>query len=155
MIINIDTKLDAIHNGLSQLEDHLKPMVLDKKILSRLGARVKADAKRYIKGNVTQRTGAMYKGVFTYYNRLMRQQIVSNSAQREAGSPFKKAGRYPFILAAGHRLDPRTGKMLSWGFKDWVEGPGIRYMRSNRANDDIQAVINRELDKLKKKGVLA
>lgn len=154
MIINIETKLDAIHNGLSELDDYLKPATLDRKILSRLGARVKSDSKKAVRALVTQRTGAMYKGVFTYYNRLMRQQVVSNNAQRDAGK-FKKAGRYPWILAAGHRLDPRSGKMLSWGFRDWVEGPGIRYMRSERADDDIEKVLNRELEKLKKKGVLA
>lgn len=151
-MINIEAKLDAIHRGFEEVSDVLKPEKLDKYILSRLGAGVRTQAKRAVRSLVRQRSGAMYKGVFTYYNRAKKQQIVTNNAQRGEG---RGGVRYPWILAAGHRLDPRSGKTLTFGERDWVEGPGNRYLWSEKADDDIEKVLNRELEKLKKKGVLA
>lgn len=150
-MINIEAKLDAIHRGFEDVADILKPARLDKYILSRLGAGVKKQAKRAVKSLVNQRTGAMYRGVYSYYNRAKRQQIVTNNA-----TSATSGARYPWILAAGHRKDPRTGRVLTFGIqRDWVEGPGKRYLWSEKADDDIEKVLNRELEKLKKKGVLA
>lgn len=151
-MISIEPKLEAIHKGFAEVSDVLRPDKLDKYILSRLGAGVKSQARRAIKGLVQQRTGNMYKGVYTYFNRAKKTQIVTNSAQRGEGP---KAGRYPWILATGHRKDPRSGRVLTFGVRDWVEGPGKRYLWSEKADDDIEKVLNRELEKLKKKGVLA
>lgn len=151
-MIEFEAKLEAIHKGFEEVSDILKPDKLDKYILSRLGAGVKTQARRAIKSLVRQRTGAMYKGVYTYFNRAKKQQVVTNNATKGEGP---KAARYPWILAAGHRLDPRSGKTLTFGERDWVEGPGNRYLWSNKADDDIEKVLNRELEKLKKKGVLA
>lgn len=150
-MINIEAKLDAIHEGFAEVADVLKPEKLDKYILSRLGAGVKTASRRAIKQLVKQRSGAMYKGVYSYYNKSKRQQIVTNNA-----TSATSGARYPWILAAGHRKDPRTGRVLTFGIqRDWVEGPGKRYLWSEKADDDIEKVLNRELEKLKKKGVLA
>lgn len=152
-MIHIQQKLEAIHEGFKELDFALKPEKLDKYILSRLGAGVRTEARRAVKRLVVNRTGAMQKGVYTYYDKKKREQVVTNNAQR-IGTNGKPA-RYPWILAAGKRLDTRSGKMLHFGERDWVEGPGNKYVWSNKADDDIEKVINRELDKLKKKGVLA
>lgn len=150
-MINIEAKLDAIHEGFAEVADVLRPEKLDKYILSRLGAGVKTKARREVLVVTKRRTGAMYKGVYSYYNRAKRQQIVTNNA-----TSATSGARYPWILAAGHRKDPRTGRVLTFGIqRDWVEGPGRRYLWSEKADDDIEKVLNRELEKLKKKGVLA
>ena len=151
-MISIEPKLEAIHKGFAEVSDVLRPDKLDKYILSRLGAGVKTQARRAVKSLVQQRTGKMYKGVYTYFNRAKKTQIVTNNAQRGTDS---RNGRYPWILAAGRRKDPRSGKVLSFGERDWVDGPGKRYLWSNKADDDIEKVLNRELEKLRKRGVLA
>lgn len=151
-MINLEPKLEAIHEAFRDVADTLSPDKLDKYVLSRLGAGVKTTARRSVKQLVKQRTGAMYRGVYSYYNRAKRQQIVTNNATRGDG---RTAARYPWILAAGHRLDTRSGKTLSFGERDWIEGPGNRYLYSNKADDDIEKVIEREIEKLRKRGVLA
>lgn len=148
-MINLEPKLEAIHEAFADVADVLSPQKLDRYILSRLGAGVKTVARKSAKQLVTQRTGAMYRGVYSYYNKAKRQQFVTNNATNPASG-----ARYPWILAAGHRRDTRSGKMLSFGERDWIEGPGNRYLYSNKADDDIEKVVNRELDKLKKRGVL-
>lgn len=153
-MVIIEQKLDAIHEAFKEVSDVLSPAKLDKFILSRLGYGVKTKARQSVRVLVKQRSGAMYKGVYTYYNKKKNQQIVTNNAAR-AGVLGKKDGRYPWILAAGKRLDPRSGRTLILGERDWVEGPGNRYLYSNKADDDIEKVLERELKKLQAKGVLA
>jgi len=148
-VIRLEAKLESIHEGFSQISDILSPDKLDKFILSRLGAGVKTQARRMARQLVKQRTGAMYRGVYSYYNKRRHEQIVTNNATGATG------GRYPWILAAGRRLDPRSGRTITFGERDWVDGPGKRYLWSNKADDDIEKVLTRELAKLKKKGVLA
>ncbi len=71
-MIIIEAKLEAIHEGFAEVADALKPEKLDKYILSRLGAGVKTQARRAVKNLVRQRTGAMYKGVYSYYSRAKK-----------------------------------------------------------------------------------
>lgn len=149
-MISVQPKLEAIHEGFAEVADVLKPEKLDKYILSRLGAGVKTVSRRAIKQLVKQRSGAMYKGVYSYYNKGKRQQIVTNNATNP-----KNGTRYPWVLAAGKRMEPRTGHIVHFGVRDWVERPGNQYIASNKADDDIEKVLNREFEKLKKKGVLA
>lgn len=147
-MISVQPKLEAIREGFKDVADVLKPEKLDKYILSRLGAGVKTMSRRAVKQLVKQRSGAMYKGVYSYYNKGKRQQIVTNNAQSARGV------RYPWILAAGKRMEPRTGHMVNIGVRDWVERPGNQYIASNKADDDVEKVLNREIEKLRKRGVI-
>lgn len=147
-MISVQPKLEAIHQGFAEVAEVLKPEKLDKYILSRLGAGVKTASRRAIKQLVKQRSGAMYKGVYSYYNKSKRQQIVTNNAQSSRGV------RYPWILAAGHRTIKKTNMRVNFGVRDWVERPGNQYIASNKADDDIEKVLNREIEKLRKRGVI-
>ena len=146
-MIIIDAQLEAIHEGLKAVEEHAK--WLDGNILKRLASGVKSKAKREVKALVTQRTGAMYKGVVYYYDAKNKRVVITNNATGGTND-----ARYPWILAAGRRLDPRNGKMLNFGAKDWIERPGNQYMSSGKAADDIQKVIDSFMRGLEKKGVL-
>lgn len=146
-MIVIQAQLEAIHRGLQDVEEHAK--YLDGDILKKLGAGIKAKSKREVKTLVAQRSGAMYKGVIFYYNPQKKQVVVTNNTRSETSG-----ARYPWVLAHGKRLDPRSGKVLKLKEIDWIERPGNQYMHSNKAEDDIQKVIDRFMVKLEKKGVL-
>lgn len=146
-MIVIQAQLEAIHEGLKAVEEHAK--YLDGNILKRLGSGIKSKAKKEVRVLVTQRTGTMYKGVVYYYDAKNKRVVVTNNA-----TGGTKAARYPWILAAGKRLDPRSGKTIDLGVRDWIERPGNQYMSSNKAEDDIQKVIDSFMRSLEKKGVL-
>ena len=146
-MIIIESQLEAIHEGLRAVMDHAK--YLDGNILKRLGSGVKSKAKKEVKVLVTQRSGAMYKGVVYYYDAQNKRVVITNNA-----TGGTQSARYPWILAAGRRLDPRSGKMLNFGARDWIERPGNQYMSSLKAEEDIQKVIDSFMRNLEKKGVL-
>jgi hypothetical protein len=146
-MIVIESQLEAIHEGLREVEKYSK--YLDGNILKRFGAGVKSRGKKEVKALVTQRSGAMYKGVVYYYDAKNKRVVITNNA-----TGGTKDARYPWILATGKRLDPRSGKTINFGVRDWIERPGHQYMSSIKAEEDIQKVIDSFMRGLEKKGIL-
>lgn len=146
-MISIEAKLEAIHKGLDAVADELP--YLDKDILRRLGRGVVQKSKQRYKEVLKKRTGLFYNSIKPVYSRRLKAMVVSASAESPRGV------RYPFVLAHGFRNEPRTGRKVFFGERDWIERPGRQYMWSEKADDDIEYVINYALEKLKKKGVIA
>ena len=147
MIVVVDAQLEAIHKGLAEVDKYAKN--LDVYILKRLASGVKSRAKQAVKALVTQRSGNMYKGVVYHFDYQNKRVTVTNNA---VGGT--KEARYPWILAAGKRLDPRSRKTINFGVRDWIERPGHQYMSSIKAEEDIQKVIDSFMRGLEKKGIL-
>lgn len=146
-MISIEAKLEAIHKGLAAVDDELK--YLDKDILRKLGRGVVQKSKQRYREVLQKRTGKFYNSIKPVYSNRLKAMVVSASAESERGV------RYPFVLARGFRREPRTGRKVVFGERDWIERPGRQYMWSEKADDDIEYVINYAIEKLKKKGILA
>lgn len=164
-MIYIEEKLDAIHDGLIQIDGYTKYLDLD--ILRKLGAGVARKAKSNYLGILRKRTGAMYKGIYYYVNKPKHQAVVTNQA---ANPPTTGGVRYPWVLAHGATIKAKNAKALTFMLpdgkwrrahsvviapRDWIERPGNQYISSLRADQDIEDVIQKMLDKLKKRGILA
>lgn len=164
-MISIEPKLDALHEGLQEIEQYTKYLDLD--ILRKLGSGVVKKSKSGYSGLLRKRTGRMYKGIYSYTDRGKKQQVVTNNA---TNPPTSGGVRYPWVLAHGATIQPRNGKMLTFITPDgkwrrahsviipsfdWLERPGNQYMSSLQADDDIEYVVQKKIDQLKKKGVLA
>lgn len=161
-MVVIEGKLDAIHEGLKDIAEYTKYIDLD--ILRALGRGVVRRSKREYLTKLKKRTGTMYKGIYSYQNKRRKQQVVTNQATDE-----KTGVRYPWVLAAGARIEPKAAKALRFQIdgkwisshgvtiapRDWVNRPGNQYMASEQADDDIEKVIERKIAQLKKKGILA
>lgn len=162
-MISIEAKLDAIHRGLDQVKDETKYLDLD--ILRKLGRGIVSKSKSTYKVLLTRQSGAMYKGIVSRVFKPQKIVVVSNIASNP-----KTGARYPFILAHGATIAPKKAKTLSFNIggkwisthgpikvpvHDWIERPGNQYMSSNKADDDIEYVIEYAINQLKKKGVLA
>lgn len=164
-MISIEPKLDALRDGLKEIEQYTKYLDLD--ILRKLGSGVVKKSKSEYSNTLRKRTGRMYKGIYSYTKRRSKEQIVTNDA---TNPPTSGGIRYPWVLAHGATIKPKNAKVLTFMTPDgkwrrahsviipsfdWVERPGNKYMSSLQADDDIEYVVQKKIDQLKKKGVLA
>jgi hypothetical protein len=171
-MVSIEGKLDAIHEGLKEVDQYMKYLDLD--ILRALGRGVVQRSKQRYRMLFTKPARKnspgydnkkhMYDGIYSYQNKRRKQQVVTNQATDE-----KTGVRYPWVHAAGARIEPKKAKVLRFQIdgkwvsshgvtlpvRDWVERPGNQYMASEQADDDIEKVIERKIAQLKKKGILA
>lgn len=146
-MISIEGKLDAIHKGLDAVKDETKYLDLD--ILRKLGRGAVSASKRRYLDILHKRSKNFYNSIKATTSTKKKITVVTSNASNP-----KTGARYPWVLAAGNRLDPRSGKTLTFGPFDWVERPSNQYMSSNKADDDIEYVINYAINQLKKKGIL-
>ena len=147
-MISIEAKLDAIHQALDQVADETQYLDID--ILRKLGRGVVRKSKQRYLEILHKRTKTFYNSIRATTSKRKRVTVVTSDATNP-----QTGARYPWILAAGKRMEPRTGKTITFPAFDWINRPGNQYMASNQADDDIESVIEYTLKKLKEKGVLA
>lgn len=165
MNISIEPKLDALHQGLQDVSEYTKYLDLD--ILRKLGSGAVRRVKSEYTSLLRKRTGRMYKGIYSYTDRSRKQQVVTNSA---SNPPTSGGIRYPAVLSRGAVIKPKAAKVLTFMTPDgkwrrahsviipridWLDRPAKQYMSSLQADDDIEYVVQKKIDQLKKKGILA
>ena len=146
-MIIVQQQLEAIHAGIAEMG--IQAPYLSKNVAQKLGRSIKTKSKQAIKTLVTKHSGAMYAGAFNYWSPSKKQEVITNNATSDTSG-----ARYPWVLAHGKRLDPRSGKTLTFAPVDFVEGPGNRYLNSSQEEDDVQKVIDSFMRGLEKKGIL-
>lgn len=160
-MISIEAKLDAIHEGLQEIEAECK--YLDPNILQALAS-----------GVISKTRGKMplyfksKKSLSKYMKKSLDKTKKLITIYSTATNPATGA-RYGFVLAKGARIVPKKAKFLQFQIdgkwirshgitlppRDWLEPAARAYMASEGADDAIEKTINKLMEKLKKKGVLA
>jgi len=162
MSISIEAKMDAIYDAFDEVRDEVPYLTID--VVRRLGRGVVSTVKRQYGTSFKKRTGAMYKGIRAVTDKTKLQTEVYSGAE-----DAKTGARYAFVLARGAMIEPQKKKCLTFQIdgkwyrthgsklpaRDWINRPGYQYVMSEKADDDVEKVIQQTIAKLKKKGVLA
>lgn len=161
MKISIESRLDEVRSSLDKVVAESKWLELD--ILRALGRGVVREAKAAYKTMFRKRTGEFYRAIKAKTSKDKHAVYVLSDATNP-----KTNARYPIVLARGVTIKAKRVKMLTFGIdgkwvrrkavslpaRDWLEGPGKRYLDSPASSADIEKVIQKTIDKLRAKGVL-
>lgn len=134
---------------------------IQRRIISGVGVQAKGQVKRnYLKSGLQKRSGALYKGVI--------RKVIDNGTAVvvEPDLASTNGVRYGYVLAKGAVIKPKKAKALTLNIdgkwirthevripsRDWVEPPVLNYLNSPLCDERINYLIERELQKLEKKG---
>lgn len=157
--VNISSDMEEIKNAFAEVREYTK--YLERDVLSEVGRGVVRAVK---KAYPFKRKGDLYRGIKSTLTKDKKSVYVSSYAKNE-----KTNTKYGWVLARGATIKPKKQKVLTFQVDgkwvrshgtlikahDWIAAPGRAYIGSQAFEDDIEKVINRKIEQLKKKGVLA
>lgn len=164
--VTLTTEFDAVHQALEEVKEYTK--YIDRDILQELGRQSVRVIKRDYPLHFRKRTGLLYKSITSKFSRDKKSVIITSTATNLAQGS-KGGARYGWVLARGATILPKKGKTLTFmgrdGWvrlhkvvlpgRDWIVGPAMSYLHGPQVVDDIDKVVQKKLDKLRAKGVIA
>jgi len=164
--VTLTTEFDAVHQALEEVKEYTK--YIDRDILQELGRQSVRVIKRDYPLHFRKRTGLLYKSITSKFSRDKKSVIITSNATNLAQGS-KGGTRYGWVLAKGATITPKKGKTLTFmgqnGWvrlhklvlpgRDWIVGPAMSYLRGPQMHEDIDKVVQKKLDKLRAKGVIA
>jgi len=164
--VSIKAEMQEVREALDYVADYTKYIHRD--VLQELGRQAVRVIKRNYPLVLHKRTGMLYKGISSKFTRDKNAVIVTSNA-RDMTKGYKGGTRYGWVLAKGATITPKKGKTLTFmgqnGWvrlhklvlpgRDWIEGPAMSYLRGPQMHEDIDKVVQKKLDKLRAKGVIA
>ena len=155
--ISISSDMEEIKNAFAEVKEYTK--YLERDVLQEVGrGTVRAIKAAY----PFRRKGDLYRSVKSKLTKDKKGVYVTSYAASD------KNVRYGWVLARGATIKPKSEKVLTFQVDgkwrrshsvllrahDWIAAPGRAYIGSQAFEDDIEKVINRKIEQLKKKGVL-
>lgn len=156
--VTISADMEEIKNAFVEVKEYTK--YLERDVLSEVGrGAVRAVKKAY----PFRRKGELYRSVKSSLAKDKKSVYVTSYATNP-----KTRAKYGWVLARGATIKPKTQKVLVYQIDgkwirshavllrahDWIAAPGRTYIGSLAFEADIEKIINRKIEQLKKKGVL-
>lgn len=157
--ISIKVDLDNAMQLFENLEKE-SPKIR-KRLLSGIGTKVKGKVKKGYRATLDKGSGKLYKSI---KRRVVRsgKAVIIDAKARAKNNVF-----YGYALAEGSTIKAKNEKTLTFQIdgkwirkkevklpvKDYIISPSDRYLGSTEYRSDLDKLIQREVDKLEKKGI--
>lgn len=160
----------SVRTEMKDVQDMFGALVKEKEktqkaILKTIGSNSRTKVRRAYKKNLTIQSGDLYRSIGYKVTKRGNSLRVSANA-RSAPDYLGRAVYYGSMLTKGYHLEPKAAKILKfqidgkWISKhsidipshDFVEGPVRQWIGTKDYKEKIDKTLQRELDKLEKKG---
>lgn len=161
--ISVKTDFEEVQEMFGRLvKERVK---VQRAILTGIGSTSRTKVRTAYKRHLNMRSGNLYRSISYKVSKRGERLLIGTPAR----SPVNSQGHavyYGSLLTKGYTLTPKTAKVLKFDIngkwitkhsivipsRDFVEGPVRSYIKSPAYDKRIDKILQREIDKLEKKG---